>query len=202
MILFTRSPDWSLKAVPLNLYPDFPRGNIRRITQKYPQYSALSYHRSGTDNAFGLFTAKSTGLGRWLRVPPDPISIAYHRLARRYLLPHVGGHVVHQNLAGLDQRSASRLEQTPHLALSHLFKRSSIFSCFLLIFPQSLPLFSSRMGCDKHSVPKGERTVAFLHSFPVGIQYVLPSCQRTDQHHQCGLGRWKFVIRASNTLKR
>ena len=57
------------------------------------------------------------------------------------------------------------------------------------------------MGCNKHSVPKGKETVAFLHSFPVGIQYVLPSCQRTDQHHQCGLGQMEIRNQGVQYLK-
>ena len=101
---------------------------------------------------FGLFTAKSTGLGRWLRSTRTIFPLHTTFWPGVTFCPMEAGRLSTSTLPASMRRSASRLEQTP-IWLSHLFKRSSIFSRFLLIFPQSLPLLSSRMGCNKHSVP-------------------------------------------------
>ena len=57
----------------LNPYPAFPQGKSAPDTPKVHNILS-SVLISGGTMPFGLFTAKSTGLGRWLRVHPDHFS--------------------------------------------------------------------------------------------------------------------------------
>ena len=153
-----------------------PEKGLKRMAARqkmgYPKkstmFSALSLSVVVHTMPLGLFTAKSTGLGLWLLSTRTIFPLQTTFCPGVTFCPMEAGRLSTSTLPASIRRSASRLEQTP-IRLSHLFKRSSIFSRFLLSFPQSLPLLSSRMGRDKHSIPKGEETVTFLHCFPVGV---------------------------------
>ena len=54
------------------------------------------------------------------------------------------------------------------------------------LFSFKIPLFY------KHYIAKRKKSVSFLHSLPVSLKHMLPSCKGADQHHQRGL--WQVKI--------
>ena len=57
------------------------------------------------------------------------------------------------------------------------------------------------LSCDEHGVAETEEAVAFVHGDLIGVQDLLPACQRGDQHDQGTFGKVKVRDQCVDTAE-